>query len=39
MTEEDMGRACGLLGEKKNACNVLVGKSEEKRALGKRKRG
>jgi len=30
-----MGEACSTYGERRGVCRVLVGKSEEKRPLGK----
>jgi hypothetical protein len=33
--EDEMGRACGIHGEKKNAYRILVGTSEGKRLLGR----
>jgi hypothetical protein len=30
-----MGRACGMHGEMRNAYNILVGKPERKRPLGR----
>jgi hypothetical protein len=33
--ENEMGRACGMQGEQRNACSILVGKCEGKRALGR----
>jgi hypothetical protein len=30
-----MGRACSMNGAKRNACKILVGKSEGKTSLGK----
>jgi hypothetical protein len=30
-----MDRACSTNGEKRNACRILVGKSEGKRPLGR----
>jgi hypothetical protein len=35
--EEEMGRACCTLGEKRNACRILVGKTEGNRPLGRRR--
>jgi hypothetical protein len=32
--KDKIGRACGIHGEKKNACRILVGTSEGKRPLG-----
>jgi hypothetical protein len=32
--ENEMGRACNMNGEKRNACRILVGKPEGKRPLG-----
>jgi hypothetical protein len=32
--EEEMGRACGMNGEKRNAYRLFVGKPEGKRPLG-----
>jgi hypothetical protein len=33
-----MGRACSTNGEKRNACIILVGKTEGKRPLGRPRR-
>jgi hypothetical protein len=33
-----MGRACSTNGEKRNACRILVGKSEGKKPLGRPRR-
>jgi hypothetical protein len=33
-----MGRICSTNGEKRNACEILVGKSEGKRPLGRPRR-
>jgi hypothetical protein len=33
--EDDMGRACNMNGEKRNAYRILVGKPERKRPLGR----
>jgi hypothetical protein len=33
-----MGGACSAYREKKNACRILVGKSEGKRPLGRQRR-
>jgi hypothetical protein len=33
--EDEMGKACSTNGEKRNAYRILVGKPEEKRALGR----
>jgi hypothetical protein len=35
MKSEGMGRKCSTNGEKKNACRILVGKTEGKRPLGR----
>jgi hypothetical protein len=32
-----MGRACTMHGEKRNTCRILMGRPEEKRALGRPK--
>jgi hypothetical protein len=32
--EDEMGRACGTNGERRNACRILVGKREGKRPVG-----
>jgi hypothetical protein len=32
--QDEMGRACSMNGEKRNACRILVGKPEVKRPLG-----
>jgi hypothetical protein len=34
----EMGRTCSTNGEKRNACRILVGKSDGERPLGRRKR-
>jgi hypothetical protein len=34
-----MGRACSTNGKKRNACRILVGKTEGKRPLGIPRRG
>jgi hypothetical protein len=33
--EDEMGRACSTIGEKMNACRILMGKLEGKRLLGR----
>jgi hypothetical protein len=33
--EDEMGRACNMNGEKRNAYGILVGKPEGKRPLGR----
>jgi hypothetical protein len=33
-----MGRACSTIGEKRNACRILVGKPEGKGPLGRPRR-
>jgi hypothetical protein len=33
-----MGRACSTYGEKRNACRIMVGKSEGKKLLGRPRR-
>jgi hypothetical protein len=33
-----MGGACSTIGEKRNACRILVGKLEGKRSLGRPRR-
>jgi hypothetical protein len=33
--EDEMGRACSTNGAKRNACRMLVGKSDGKRPLGR----
>jgi hypothetical protein len=36
--KDDMDRACSTIGEKRNACRILVGKPEGKRPLGRPRR-
>jgi hypothetical protein len=38
MMEDEMGRVCSTIGEKRNAYRILVGKPEGKRPLGRRRR-
>jgi hypothetical protein len=35
VTEDEMGKACSMNGEKRNAYRILVGKPERKRPLGR----
>jgi hypothetical protein len=35
MKDDEMGRACCMKGEKRNAYRILVGKPEGKRPLGR----
>jgi hypothetical protein len=36
--EDEMGGACSMNGEKRNACRIFVGKIEEKRPLERPRR-
>jgi hypothetical protein len=36
--EDEIGRACSTIGEKRNSCRILVGKPEGQRPLGRRRR-
>jgi hypothetical protein len=38
MLEDEMGRACSMNGETRNAYRILVGKAEGKRPLGRPRR-
>jgi hypothetical protein len=38
MKKDEMGGACSMNGEKRNAYRILVGKPEGKRPLGRRRR-